>query len=78
MPSELALDLNKVFDGNITSCIPTLSLLGDKNLYSGNIHFSKYNSTIEQDNIGLRVTFNGQVKCAYRKVNWWVFFISLV
>ena len=68
MSSEVALDLHKVIDDNITSCIPTLSLLGAKDVYSGNIHISQYNSTMDKYNIAFRVTFNGKVTCAHRKV----------
>ena len=67
--SDVALDLNKIFDDNITSCIPTLNLLGSKDMYSGKIYFSKYNSTMDQESIGLNVTFDGMVNCGLRKVN---------
>ena len=68
MLSDVALDMNKVLDENVTSCLPTLSLLGSKDVYSASIHFSKYNSTMDQDNIGLRVTFDEIVNCGLRKV----------
>ena len=68
MSSDVALDLNKVLDENVTSCVPTVSLLGSKDVYSASIHFSKYNNTMDQDNNGLRVTFNEMVNCGLRKV----------
>ena len=74
MSNEVALDLNKLFDGNTTSCIPTLGLLRSKDVYLTSIHFSKYNSTMDQDNIGLKVTFDGMVNCVSRKVNLGTYF----
>ena len=68
MLSDVASDLNKVLDENVTSCVPTLRLLESKDVYSASIHFSKYNSTMDQDNIGLRVTFDEMVNCGLRKV----------
>ena len=75
MYDEVALDLNEAFDDNTTSCIPTLELLGPEDVYSGNIYFSKYNGTMDQDNITLRVVFDGKVKCGWRKVNVGTFLI---
>ena len=67
MSSDVALDRNKVLDENVTSCVPTVNLLGSKDVYSASIHFSKYN-TMDQDDIGLRVTFNEMMNCGLRKV----------
>ena len=69
MLDEVALDLIEIFDDITTSCIPTLDLLRHKDVYSGNIYFSKYNSTMDQNNITLRATFDGKVKCGWRRVN---------
>ena len=74
MLNEVALDLNKLFDGNITSCVSTPGLLGSKDVYFAIIHISKYNSTMDQDSIGLKVTFDGMVNCALRKVNLGTYF----
>ena len=61
-------DLNKLFDGDITSCVVTTSLFTRRDVYTAGLFVTLVNGTSENDKIALSVTFENDVECPKRKV----------
>ena len=61
-------DLNKLFDGDVTSCVVTTSLFTRRDVYTAGLFVTSVNGTSENDKIALNVTFESGVECHKRKV----------
>ena len=68
-------DLNKLFDGDITSCVVTTSLFTRRDVYTAGLFVTSVNGTSENDKIALNVKFENDVECPKRKVDFFQSFV---
>ena len=67
---DTRLDLNKLFDGDVTSCVVTTSLFTQREVYTAGLYVTSVNATSKNDTIALNVTFESDVICHKRKVGF--------